>query len=123
MTLKINKYIFLLSFTMFVSNALAEERVFYPKDIEVLKRKVNQNSKESVVLENLKETCPKNYFYKNTINVKDDIAENQIRINGNDSITQEEASKIKSDWFGSLMFNDKQLEDISYIRSQKQTFY
>lgn len=97
----------------------AEEEIFYPSSIKKLKKEIGGGGENSLLSAHLRELCRQEYLnISNQITREDLIKDGEITIFNNVNLTKEEKKFLKSNWSGSIIFSDQELENIKAIMDE-----
>ena len=97
----------------------AEEEIFYPSSIKKLKKEIGGGGENPLPSAHLRELCRQEYLnISNQITREDLIKDGEITIFNNVNLTKEEKKFLKSNWSGSIIFSDQELENIKAIMDE-----
>ncbi len=104
---------------LFASASQAEEEVFYPSSIKKLQKEIEGDKGNSLSSEYLRKLCHQEYLnVTNPIAPEEHINTGEITIFNNVNLTKEERKFLGSNWSGSIIFSDKELENIKAIMDE-----
>ncbi len=97
----------------------AEEEIFYPSSIKKLKKEIEGGKENPLSSAHLRELCRQEYLnISNQITREDFIKDGEITIFNNVNLTKEEKKFLQSNWSGSIIFSDQELENIKAIMDE-----
>ncbi len=115
----------ILIFIGLVTNNIvqAEEEVFYPSSIKKLQKEIEGEKENPLSSEHLRKLCHQEY-----LNISNKIVpyqkpeehnnDGEITILNNENLTKEERNFLQSNWSGSILFSDQELENIKTIMEE-----